>query len=511
MLKNVKKLLLVTLVVTMSLFCVSAYARSRTYEADIVVVGAGGSGLAASVSAAMNGAKVITLEKRDVAGGATTFAEGLFAVGTDETRIESTDISINEAFEHSMEANHWRANGLVVRKFISESANTINWLKDFGLTFETWRMSPNEPRVWHVVKHYKDAEHGAAYVLAMLDKCKELGVKIMYETPASELIIENGVIKGVIAKDSRGNKVTIKAKAVILATGGFSENDEMIAKYTRYEPGSIFPTVPLEKTGDGLKMALQAGAQLDDAGLLLMMHPGTYGPGFKPFGHLDTMTTQPLLWVNKYGERVIDNKMIGSIPMSANAIYRQDGHYVWSIWDEDTIEYYKTKGLDVGLGVIIKIGTKITNTVKEIKDCIKAGSKNVAMADTLEKLAKQMEIDPKALKVTIDRYNSMKDRNEDTDFGTPVHMLKYIKKTKFYAVKVFPSSFISIGGPKINTKMQVISKNNKTVAGLYSIGCDAGGLHSDTYTLWTSGAGFGFAATSGRIAGATAAKYSKNK
>jgi len=492
-----------------SLFCMSAFAKDRVYQADVVVVGAGGSGLAASVSAAEHGAKVITLEKREIAGGTTSFAEGLFAIGTDETRVASVDISVDDAFDHSMEFNHWRANAPLVRKFIQESPNTINWLHGFGLTFEPWNMAPTEPRVWHVVGHYKNMEHGAAYVQAMLDKCEELGVKIMYETPATELIIEKGVIKGVIAQDSRGNKVIVNAKAVVLATGGFSENNEIIAKYTRYEPGSVFPTVPLGKTGEGFKMALQAGAVLDDAGMLLMMHPGSYGPGFKPFGDLDTMTTQPLLWVNKYGERIIDDKMIGSLMVSANAIYRQDGHYVWSIWDEDTINYYKTKGLDTGLGVIVKAGTKISNTVKEIEDCIKAGSKNVAMADSLEELAKQMEMDPKSLKATVDRYNKMKADNEDVDFGTPARLMKYIKKPKFYAVKVFPSSFISLGGPQINTKMQVMTKNNKPVQGLYSVGCDAGGVHSDTYTLWTSGAGFSFAATSGRIAGADAADFAK--
>lgn len=482
-------------------------AAEADMSTDVVVVGAGAAGLCAAVTAADAGAKVVVLEKMPFAGGSSNFAEGLFGAETNEQRLKAIRLSKEEAFKKAMEFNHWRANAALVRQTIDKSAETLEWLKTMGLEFDPVNISPTEAPSWHLVKDWGGAHHGAALIAALSAKAKELGITILFETPGKELIIDNGHITGVKATSAQKGEINIHAKAVVLATGGFPNSKEMINQLTRFNADKVFPTVPINKTGDGIKMALAAGAEGEGWGL--MLHPGTHGKGIKPLGPLYTMTWQPLLWVNKYGDRFADETIVTSFALAGNAIERQRGQFAWAIWDQDTTDYVMSKGIDNGLGVLVPIGTKLTDLPDEVNKAVAEGSTSVAVADSIEALAKKLGMPPDRLKATVAAYNSFKEKNHDAQFAKDPKMIQPVKQAKFYAVKLFPYFFVSLGGAKTSLKMEVLDNNDQPIPGLFAAGGDVGGQYGDTYTLWTSGFSFQFAASSGRIAGKSAALFSK--
>jgi len=490
---------------SLMLFAGMGYAKDRVYKTDVVVVGAGGSGLASAVSAAQHGAKVIVLEKMPIAGGSTNYAEGLFAIGTKQLRNDGFDIDKSEFYKEIMEYGHFRANAALLKQFVDESDTTIEWLEDLGVRFDAVKMSYADSPVWHLVLDYKEYHHGAALVNRLLDVAEEQGVRFMYETPAKSLIYKNGRVAGVNGEDSKGNKVIVKAKSVIIATGGFPNSKEMINKYTRFDGDKVIGTLPLQKNGDGINMAMNVGA--DTEGWGLMLHQATRGPGVKPFGNLFTMVWQPALWVNKYGKRFVDETAVFSFVHAANSVERQPGSFAWQVFDQDTFDKYaKTDGIEAGIGVIIPIGTKLTDLEKEFEKSEKDGNENAVMANTLDELAKKMKVDPAVLEKTISDYNGYKENNLDKEFWVKPKWMFPVKKSKFYAIKIFPQAYVSLGGVKVNEKMQALDDKDNVIPGLYTVGCDVGGLYGDTYTLFASGSAFGFTQTSGRIAGANAAE-----
>lgn len=484
-----------------------ATASAQPLQTDVVVVGAGSAGLCAAVSAADSGSKVIVIEKMPFAGGSSNFAEGLFGAETNEQRLKAIRLSREEAFKHAMEFNHWRANAALVRQTIDKSAETLEWLKTMGLEFDPVNISPTEAPSWHLVKDWGGAHHGAALIAALSDRAKAQGTTVLFETPGKELLFDTNGITGVKAVTAKGEPIEIRAKAVVLATGGFPNSKEMINKWTRFNADKVFATVPINKTGDGINMALAVGA--DSEGWGLMLHPGTHGKGIKPLGPLYAMTWQSLLWVNKYGERFADESIVTSFALAGNAIERQRDSFAWAIWDEDTTRYVMEKGIDNGFGVLVPIGTKLTDLPNEINKAISEGNPHVATAATIEALAEKIGVAPATLRQTVAAYNGFKEKNYDAQFGKAPRDISPVKTANFYAVKLFPYYFVSLGGARTSLNMEVLDKNDRPIPGLFAAGGDVGGQYGDTYTLWTSGFSFQFAVSSGRIAGEHAATYAK--
>jgi len=505
--QGIKKLFVSTVFAALAVFAVTAHARDRVYNTDVVVVGVGGAGVSAAVSAAESGAKVIALEKQEIAGGSSNFAEGLFAVGTKEQRDLFVDLTAEEVFKKSMEINRgFRVNPALVMTYIKESTNTIKWLKGEGVKFEVFRMSAEEPQTWHLVQDYKGAHHGAALITRMVERAEELGVKIMYSTPGKKLIVKNGVVKGVEAVDKRGNKVIINAKAVIVATGGFGDSKEKIDKWTPYNSNEVEQLIPLGKTGEGLEMmAEDAGAEL--VGLGLMLHPAIHDKYLPPMGDTLGMTWEPNLWVNKYGERVIDETIVHNFSIAGHVIEAQRGAFVWSVFDENTVKLLETEGARTGLGVLIPVGTKYTKIRKEIKDAVAAGSKRVAYANSIEELSKMIGTDVNKLKASVKQYNEIATKHKDEKFGRKAETVIPINNPTYYAVRVQPTFFTTLGGAAVTTDFEVKNDKDEIIKGLYAAGCDVGGQYGRTYTLWASGSAYSFAATSGRISGVNAANY----
>jgi fumarate reductase flavoprotein subunit len=488
--------------------CSMSHATETQLTTDVVVVGGGAAGMSASVSAAQHGAKVILLEKESTLGGAARYAEGLFAVETDELRKKASPLTKDYAFKKAMEFNHWEADAALVHKVIDESPNTIAWLDSLGLQFDPTSISPDEPPTWHLVQDYKGIHHGAALIACLKDHADELGVKIMVSTPATNLILENGKILGVEATDKDGNKIAIHAKAVVLGTGGFPASRDMIAKYTQFDPNKVFGTAPLHKNGDGINMALSAGGEIDKK-MGLMVHPGAVGNGVMPMGSIFAMSWQPTLWVNKYGDRFMDESKAFDFSMAGNAIYQQRDSIAWAIWDDTVQKHVMENGIDNGVGVLIPIGTKLTSLPKEETRAAEKKSTVFYTADSVEELAKKMGMEPARLKATVDHYNAIQTNGHDDAFAKEPRYAVPVKNGHLYALRLVPMYFTSIGGVKVDTDFRALNPKDQPIPGLYIAGSDMGGNYGDTYTLWTSGYAFGLASTSGRVTGAEAAEFVK--
>jgi len=485
-----------------------AYAADKTISTDVVVVGGGAAGMSAALEAAYDGAKVIVLEKNPYLGGSSNFAEGPFGVESDLQRKKSYGLSKDEAYKHIIEFNHYLNNAPIIRKFVDNSASNIEWLTNQGVGLDPIHISVTEPMVWHVILNKGQYIHGGALITTLQAKAKEQGVKFMLRTPAKKLIYDGSKVAGVEAVDALGNAITIKAKAVIITTGGFGNSKELIKKWTKFDPEKFKPTLPLNKTGDGILMAKSVGAETE--GLNLMLHPGTEGKGIIPLGNLYTMTWQPFLWVNKHGDRFADEAVAFSFAQAGNAISRQRDSFAWSIFTEEDVKYVMEKGVDNGIGVLVPVTTKLTNLRNEIEGAIAAGSESFKAANSIGDLARQMGVSSEKLEKTVEAYNKGAANKYDEEFVKDSRWLKPVKSSKYYAIKIFPYHFVSIGGIKTNTNMEVTDNKDQAIPGLYAGGCDVGGLYGDTYTLWASGHAYGFAIFSGREAAKSAVKYIGN-
>lgn len=484
-------------------------AAEQQLSADVVVVGAGGAGMAATVKAAESGAKVIVLEKNAFVGGGASFAEGLFGIQSQWQRDKNYGLGILEADKYLQRFHHFKSNARLSRKYLEESAQSLNWLAKHDIVFEAIQVSPSETLTWHVVGKYKNYEHGAAYIQALKDHAQRLGAKIMVSTPAKNLIMKNGAIAGVTATDDEGNTYTISTKNVILATGGYGDNPEMIRSILGYDPQKVKSSVPLNKTGDGLRMAYAVGA--DKTSSTAVLHPGTDGTGIGFLKDLYVMSWQPFnVWVNNRAERFAPETLTFEFSLAGNAIASQYGNAAWAIFDDAAIDYVENQGVDVGVGVLIKTKTKLSKLRDEIKNALKQKSEAVKSASSLKSLAKEIGVPAKALEESLAKYNRACQTRFDSEFFKEDQWMRPIGKGKYYALRLHPYYFCTLGGIRVDTDMRVLDKQDTPIRGLYAAGTDAGGLYGDTYTTWTSGHAFGFAAWSGQKAADNAVKSLKH-
>ena len=496
---------IVRLVLAAAMVVVSGnvFAADKNITTDIVIVGGGSTGLAAAVTAAEGGASVVVLEKNPYLGGSSSFAEGLFGVETEQTRKHSYGLSKDEAFKHIMEFGHYKVNAPLLRQFINATADNIAWLEERGISFEVIQISPAEPLAWHIIQPKDHYRLGGVLVTTLQKRAGDKGVTFMLRTPAKKLIYSGNRVTGVEAVDASGNKVIVKAKVVIIGTGGFGNSKEKIKEWTKFDPEAHRPILPLNKTGDGIQMAKDVGAFTE--GENLMLFPGTEGKGIRPLGSIWTMTWNPAaVWVNGHGERFADESVAFSFAQAGNAISRQAGHYAWSIFDDDTVDHVMTKGIDYAVGVIVPVTTKLETLREEINGAVAVNSESFKAADSIEELAGKIGVPVKNLEKSFADYNKYASNGYDKQFLKDHRYMKPLNKGRIYAVKVMPYHFVSIGGMRVNNQMAVLDKNDNPIKGLYGGGCDIGGLYSDTYTLWASGHAYAWAVYSGRMAAQSA-------
>jgi len=477
----------------------------KEYKADIVVIAGGPAGLAAALSAAEYGAKVILLEKAPVTGGAGNMGMGPFGVGTQLQKNRMVGLTKEEAFKKFMDYTHWRVDARLVRAYIEKSASTIEWLENMGVEFaDVAKYFPSSEQTWHMVKPPSGTpgpRAAATMYKIMTERANDMGVEIMLETPAKKILKENGRVTGVLA-EKYGEEIRIDAKAVVIATGGFGDNPEMIKKYIGYDWGKdLFSFRIPGIAGDGIKMAWEAGAGATDMNIELTATI----PEVSETPVNDQMFMQPsTLCVNLAGERILNEELLENVTWTGNVIARQQERCIFSIIDTSVYKYYRNHGLE--LLSMVHRDLPIELFEEEMQKLADTGSKFIYVADSIEELAEKAGIDVQGLVNTVDDYNRACTTKEDY-FYKQGRFLRPFKGPKYYAGRIMPSGYGSLGGIKINSKTEVLTEDFEVIKGLYAAGTDACTIYGDSYVFILPGNTMGFALNSGRIAGENALDY----
>jgi fumarate reductase flavoprotein subunit len=488
-------------------------AKPETLETQVVVIGGGGAGLTAAVAAAEKGADVIVLERRRQVGGNSRQAGQVFAVESELQKRLKIDIKKEQVFKDEMTFARWKTNPRIWKVFLDKSGDTIRWLEEQGVTnFKIGDLVPGIYRTAHIAGGYSFGRaHGGSYVIGALAKtCAKLGVRVLCETRAQEILTDDKKgVTGVLAIIEREDltELTIKARSVIITTGGFGGNKELLSKYcSNYTENMLNRGIP--NMGDGILMAMKSGAATEGLGTI-MAEVACYVPGENK--RIQNSAQQPYtLWVNKTGERFMDEAFIyeHNVFEGIGSIINQPDHISYTILDERI----KRKLMEEGptkffMGVSGK--KEYADFAETLQEAATRG--NVKISDSWDDIARWIGATPKTLKATIDEYNSSCEKGFDENFYKNPKYLIAINNTPYYALKCTPVHLGTYGGIKINHRMEVLNHEDNPILGLYAGGADAGGFVADTYCQHFAAVAYGFALNSGRIAGENAAKFVQGK
>ena len=448
--------------------------------ADVVVIGAGGAGVAAAVEACDAGAKVVLLEKMPAIGGTTATSQGL--VGGYESKFtKEMDVhyTFEEMYQNLMSNASYRLDPKLTGITIEKSGETIDWMADrLGMNFYQVTVGYGPLTMMHWIENA-----GAGMKTAMEATLEGSDVELMLETRATELLMnEDGSVKGV--KAERGaDTVIVYADSVVITTGGYANNPELTERLDPEKAGT-YGIGFVGSTGDGIIMASNVGAALTHTGDMMCVlkdyeimseHNGTSATAnVSSFISRDNTV---LLGAN--GKRFVNEKDIGYMTQKLNSPVFDQMHkdglgYVWAISDKASLE---EKGVKRGLDM------------------------EFITADTFEELAAKMGLDEAAVVETLTNYNSYCETGHDPEFG---RLLLARLEAPYCAVKVVPCEIITYGGIARNENAEVIRADGTVIEGLYTAGEASA---NSAYMGFTISNAF----TWGRIAGNGAAAYALAK
>lgn len=472
-------------------------------EYDLVVVGGGASGKSAALIAARAGKNVVVLEKMPETGGLSMYAEGTAAFESSVQKELGTPRlskyhfpTKKEGLEKLMGYSHQRANYEVARAFVENSAETIDIYRDLGVVYKTCDIAaeddPNEVWTFHLPEGL-----GAHCQEVLLDAIQKLDVDIFTETPAKELIVEGGRVVGVVA-ESEGAPLRIGGKAVILATGGMGSNPDRIFKYSWFAPAAynMNTLTPLQNMGDGLDLALSAGADPTVITTCPILAAG--GRDMTMDSQVGGAGVNPGVWVNKTGHRFAAESVAENIGDIGTYYGKQPGGIVWSILSQADVDRLVSEGSEIAIGEFVVYHKPMDRLPIELDAHLESGL--VKKADTLEELADMMDVPQDVFVETMRSYNEACEKGYDDAFMKKPQYLRAVDKAPFYAIPLATGTMGSAGGIKVNGNMQVVDVDGNAIEGLYAVGLDATGLYGDSYNMEIPGCANGFAHTSGRIA-----------
>lgn len=457
--------------------------KDQEFDTEVAIIGGGGAGLAAAVSAHQNGAKVLLVEKMPNVGGNTIISGSAFnAVDPKRQSAQGIEDSVEKHFQQTYEGGDKKGDPELVRVLVENAYPTIEWLESLGMKF-TDKVFTVLGALWP--RSHKPVEPlGTGYVNTFMNYINEHkdDITVLTEVEAKELLVDaEGAVTGFLAEGKNG-KITVNAKnGVIIATGGFGSNVEMRDQYNTIWPKltNIKTTNHRGATGDGIIMAEKVNAsivQMENIQLLPMGDPVT--------GSLSGNIEQGVenrIFVNAEGNRFVDEGARRDV--MTKALMEQTDSMMWVIVDQHS---YPT-------------GDTVNNFNETIDSLVKEG--RAYKADTLEDLAKQIGVEPANLVKAVEAFNASVDGAKD-EFGRTLFMDK-LDTAPFYAGKRVPTVHHTMGGIKITPETRVVDQNGEIIKGLFAAGEVTGGIHGANRL---GGNALADVHTFGRIAGATAAK-----
>ena len=496
-------------------------AEDSTIDADIAIVGAGGAGMTAAITAAAEGKSVVILESQPMVGGNSVRATGGMNAGKtvyqDENEfgesagVEKTLKTAAEKYADNETitalaatvAEQWAAyqanptgyfdsvelmeldtmiggkgvnDPALVETLCSNSADAIDWLGEQGITLNSVSSAggASVKRIHRPVNEEGKVVSVGAYMVPLLEEdCQKAGVQMMLNTTATEILTDdNGAAVGIKATGASGETITINAKAVILTSGGFGANMDMVVEYKPELKGFMTTNAP-GILGQGIKMAQAIGADTVDMDQI-QIHPTVQYDSASLI--TEGLRGDGAVLINSEGKRFIDEVSTRDVVSAAEIA--QPGSYSWLIIDQ-----------------------KMVDDSSVIQGYIKKGY--TFEGKTYEELAEQIGVDGAALAETMNTWNGYVEAKNDPDFGRTSFADK-LDTAPYYAIKVTAGVHHTMGGLKINTNTEVLNENGEIIPGLFAAGEVTGGVHGANRLGGTAVSDF---VVFGRIAGAAASKY----
>lgn len=497
----------------------------ETVDTEILVCGAGTSGLFAACAAAEEGAKVVCLEKAAIGGGVR---DNLGSLNSRLQKQAGCIIDENEICNDLTRYANGYVNPRLYHLWAQNSGETIDWYQDrleeagFQLFFEAANNAkPSAYKHWatgHIPSWPADAEFAGIEgvvngKIVLGDYAKKKGVDFRFITPLVKLVHENGKVTGAIAKGPDGYIKINASKGTIVCTGGYARNEDMLKALQPQTMDKYSLSIAIDGTmGDGIKSCLWAGARMDEVHTAMVfdrvaVKPDEFG-GSQTTGSLFWMGSNPWLKVNLDGERFINE----SAPYDyvLNAALTQPNHTVVDIWDADYATYLEQFDIHGCARVYPFENGAPTNMTLDVVKGINQGlieKGYIVQADTIEELAKGLGIPADTLKRTVDRQNENFDAQVDPDFGKEAFRLSPVRKAPFFGVRTSGYMLCTLDGITINEQFQALNENYEPIEGLYVAGVDSGSYYAHTYPNMSTGNCCGRSVTFARMmAKALAAK-----
>ena len=499
----------------------TANGETVSYDADVVVIGAGGAGMTAAMTAADAGQKVVILESQAMVGGNSARATGGMnaaktvyqdenefdqAAGVEKTLATAAEkYADNETITALAKtvSEQWAAyqanptgyfdsvelmeldtmvggKGIndpeLVKTLCEGTADAIDWLDENGITLHNVSSfgGASVKRIHRPVNAEGKTVSVGSYMIPLLqENCEKAGVKMMLDTTATEILTDaNGAAVGVKATGASGETVTVNAKAVVLATGGFGANLDMVVKYKPELKGFMTTNAPGIQ-GQGIEMAQAIGAATVDMDQI-QIHPTVEA-------NTAALITEGLrgdgaILINEEGQRFIDE--VGTRDVVSAAEIAQTGSYSWLVVDQAMADASSV------IQGYIKKGYTVTGA-------------------TYEELGKAMGVDAAAFAETMEKWNGYVEAKNDPDFGR-TSFANPLNTAPYYAVKVTAGVHHTMGGLKINANTEVLNEKGEVIPGLFAAGEVTGGVHGANRLGGNAVADF---TVFGRIAGAAASDY----
>ena len=499
----------------------TANGETVSYDADVVVIGAGGAGMTAAMTAADAGQKVVILESQAMVGGNSARATGGMnaaktvyqdenefdqAAGVEKTLATAAEkYADNETITALAKtvSEQWAAyqanptgyfdsvelmeldtmvggkginNPELVKTLCEGTADAIDWLDENGITLHNVSSfgGASVKRIHRPVNEEGKVVSVGAYMIPLLqENCEKRGIDIVLNTTVDTILTDaNGAAVGVSGTDKDGNTVVVNAKSVILATGGFGANLDMVTQY-KPELAGFMTTNAAGAQGQGIEMATAIGAGTVDMDQI-QIHPTVEA-------NTAALITEGLrgdgaILVNANGERFIDE--VGTRDVVSAAEIAQPGSYSWLIVDQ-----------------------AMADASSVIQGYIKKGYTKTGA--TYEELAKELDVDPAAFANTMETWNSYVEAKNDPDFGR-TSFANPLNNGPYYAIKVTAGVHHTMGGVTINSATEVLKEDGTVIPGLFAAGEVTGGVHGANRLGGTAVADF---VVFGRIAGESAANY----
>lgn len=493
--------ILLTIVAVCLFFSVNAFAK--TYNTELVVVGSGVAGLTAAAYASDHGVKTVLLEKLPAVGGQLVIIEGTFAVGTKAQRRDMVGMTKKEAFDEIMDYSGWRANAAYNKKLVDKADDTLEWLASKGVEFgPVITDTPDGNRVYHT---YKSGFPGKNYIDAMMKVIKKANNIVLTETPAKSLITDReGNVTGVIAEDADGEEITVNAKAVIIATGSFVNNRQILEKFNPQLAKGIQHISPLKNMGDGIVMGQKIGADVANMDTMIFESAVPLNMDYHEIHHeparLDAymILKTPSIWLNKNGKRFVNEELSGDYTVVSNSLVANGSKLVVIMDEEIRKDLMKGSGSHANYFTLYDRGQLVEHFDEAVEDGMKRGY--AFKANSISELAKMMGMDPKVVKDSVDRYNMQAKNGEDKDLGKSAENMKPITHAPYYGFIGMNAICDAAGGLKIDENAQVLNVKGNTIHGLYAAGATAGGMYGSNYPYIMPGYASSSAMNAGRFA-----------